>query len=72
MDAIFDTFKLRAEAVSAEVHRFPHKTGALDFIVGYLQSAGRSRFAAILRRVGRLSFPECRRQDATHRPRFPA
>jgi L-lactate dehydrogenase complex protein LldG len=40
MDAIFDTFKLHAEAVSAEVHRFPHKTGALDFIVQYLQSSG--------------------------------
>ena len=37
MNAMFDTFKLRAEAVSAEVHRFPHKTEALDFIVGYLQ-----------------------------------
>jgi len=40
MPALFDTFKLRAEAVSAEVHRFPHKSAAIDFIVGYLQSAG--------------------------------
>ena len=40
MPAIFDTFKLRAEAVSAEVHRFPRKTEALDFIVQYLRSAG--------------------------------
>ncbi len=40
MPAIFETFKLRAEAVSAEVHRFPQKTEALDFIVQYLQSAG--------------------------------
>lgn len=40
MTSIFDTFKLRAEAVSAEVHRFPHKSTAIDFIVGYLQSAG--------------------------------
>jgi L-lactate dehydrogenase complex protein LldG len=40
MPAIFDTFKLRAEAVSAEVHRFPQKSEALDFIVQYLQSAG--------------------------------
>ena len=40
MTAIFDTFKLRAEAVSAEVHRFPHKSAAIDFIVGYLQAAG--------------------------------
>jgi len=40
MDAIFDTFKLRAEAVSAEVHRFPHPTTALQFIIHYLQDAG--------------------------------
>jgi len=40
MPALFDTFKQRAEAVSAEVHRFPHKAAALDFIVQYLQSAG--------------------------------
>ncbi len=40
MNAIFDTFKLRAEAVSAEVHRFPHKTEALNFITGYLQTQG--------------------------------
>jgi L-lactate dehydrogenase complex protein LldG len=37
---MFDTFKLRAEAVSAEVHRFPHKSAAIDFIVDYLQKAG--------------------------------
>ena len=37
---MFDTFKLRAEAVSAEVHRFPHKPAAIDFIVQYLQDAG--------------------------------
>lgn len=40
MDAMFDTFKLRAEAVSAEVHRFPYKAEALDFIVGRLQLEG--------------------------------
>jgi L-lactate dehydrogenase complex protein LldG len=40
MTSIFDTFKLRAEAVSAEVHRFPQKSAAIDFIVEYLQSAG--------------------------------
>lgn len=38
MEAIFDTFKLRAEAVSAQVHRFPNKTAALDFIADYLHS----------------------------------
>ncbi len=40
MDAIFDTFKLRAEAVSAEVYRFAHKKAALNFIVDYLKAAG--------------------------------
>ena len=40
MMSIFDTFKLRAEAVSAEVHRFPRKTEALDFLVEYLRSSG--------------------------------
>jgi L-lactate dehydrogenase complex protein LldG len=40
MDAMFDTFKVRAEAVSAEVHRFAHNRDALDFIVQYLQDAG--------------------------------
>ena len=40
MTSIFDTFKLRAEAVSAEVHRFPRKTDALEFILQYLQSVG--------------------------------
>jgi L-lactate dehydrogenase complex protein LldG len=40
MDAVFETFKLRAEAVSAEVHRFPHKKEALDFVLSYLNGAG--------------------------------
>jgi len=40
MPAIFDQFKLRAEAVSAEVHRFPHTAVALMFIVDYLRAAG--------------------------------
>jgi L-lactate dehydrogenase complex protein LldG len=40
MDAVFEDFKLRAEAVSAEVHRFPRKKEALDFILRYLQDAG--------------------------------
>ena len=40
MDAVFDTFKLRAEAVSAEVHHFPRKNEALDFILHYLHDAG--------------------------------
>jgi L-lactate dehydrogenase complex protein LldG len=40
MQAIFDQFKLRAEAVSAEVHRFPHTAAALQFILQYLHTAG--------------------------------
>ena len=40
MDGVFETFKLRAEAVSAEVHRFPYKREALDFILQYLRNAG--------------------------------
>jgi len=35
----FDTFKARAEAVSAEVHRFPTKAAALAFILDFLDSA---------------------------------
>jgi L-lactate dehydrogenase complex protein LldG len=40
MDAIFETFKVRAEAVSAEVHHFPAKNEALEFILQYLRDAG--------------------------------
>ena len=40
MQAIFDQFKLRAEAVSAEVHRFPHPAAALQFIIHCLHEAG--------------------------------
>ena len=39
-DVIFAEFKRRAEAVSAEVHRFPGKAEALEFIVKYLEEAG--------------------------------
>ncbi len=37
---MFDKFRTRAEAVSAEVHRFPTKDAALDFIIRFLQSEG--------------------------------
>jgi L-lactate dehydrogenase complex protein LldG len=36
----FEAFKLRAEAVSAEVHRFPGQGEALAFILGFLKEAG--------------------------------
>ena len=35
MPALFDTFKTRAEAVSAEVHRVATRSDALDFIVSF-------------------------------------
>ena len=37
---MFDAFRTRAEAVSAEVHRFPTKSAALDFILGFLRLEG--------------------------------
>jgi L-lactate dehydrogenase complex protein LldG len=37
MPALFDTFKTRAEAVSAEVHRFATRRDALDFILAFLR-----------------------------------
>ena len=37
---MFDAFKIKAEAVSAEVHRFPTKAAALDFIFGFLKQEG--------------------------------
>jgi L-lactate dehydrogenase complex protein LldG len=40
MDTVFETFKLRAEAVNEEVHCFPRKPEALDFILHYLHDAG--------------------------------
>lgn len=40
MDAMFETFKLRAEAVSAEVHHFRHKRETLDFILHYWCDVG--------------------------------
>ncbi len=37
---MFDTFKIRAEAVNAEVHRFRSDAEALDFIIAFLQKEG--------------------------------
>ena len=37
---MYDQFKMRAEGVGAEVHRFHTKTEALEFIVPFLQNAG--------------------------------
>ncbi|MGB8913268.1 MAG: hypothetical protein WCC85_13405, partial [Candidatus Sulfotelmatobacter sp.] len=40
MDAVFEIFKARAEAVNAEVHHFPQKNEALAFILNYLNDTG--------------------------------
>lgn len=37
---MYEQFKLRAEAVSAEVHRFAEKPAALDFIINFLREEG--------------------------------
>jgi L-lactate dehydrogenase complex protein LldG len=37
---MYNQFRTRAEGVSAEVHRFETKAGALDFIIGFLQKEG--------------------------------
>ena len=37
---MFEEFKIRAEAVSAEVHRFATKAESVDFIVDFLKSEG--------------------------------
>ena len=38
MTALFETFKTRAEAVSAEVHRYATKAEALGFIAEFLRA----------------------------------
>jgi len=38
MESLFETFRARAQAVSAEVHRFTAKSEALDFIAEFLES----------------------------------
>jgi L-lactate dehydrogenase complex protein LldG len=40
MNSMFPAFKVRAEAVNAEVHRFPTRTAALDFILQFLKTEG--------------------------------
>ena len=40
MHSLFDTFKTRAEAVSAEVHRFATHREAFDFVIDLLQEQG--------------------------------
>jgi len=38
MQTLFDTFKTRAEAVSAEVHRVPTRSEAIAFIASFLRT----------------------------------
>ena len=40
MNALFASFKARAEAVSAEVQRFPDRHAAFEFILGLLRDQG--------------------------------
>ena len=40
MSTVFEAFKTRAEAVSAEVHRFPSRDEALAFIQAFLREEG--------------------------------
>ena len=37
---MFEQFKSKAEGVSAEVHRFATRSGALEFIIGFLHDEG--------------------------------
>jgi L-lactate dehydrogenase complex protein LldG len=45
MQSLFDSFKARAEAVSAEVHRFATRRETLDFVVDLLREQGVSQVA---------------------------
>ena len=40
MSTTFETFQARASAVSAEVHRFPDREGALAFLLAFLRESG--------------------------------
>jgi L-lactate dehydrogenase complex protein LldG len=40
MTELFDTFKARAQAVSAEVHRCSTRQDAIEFILGFLRAEG--------------------------------
>jgi L-lactate dehydrogenase complex protein LldG len=40
MNSMYPAFKARAEAVNAEVHRFPTRTAALDFLLQFLKTEG--------------------------------
>ena len=40
MNTLYETFKTRAEAVSAEVHRFPTRREASEFILALLREQG--------------------------------
>ena len=43
MSTLFESFAARAQAVSAEVHRFPARAQALDFILDFVRSLEGSR-----------------------------
>ena len=64
MSPLFDTFKARAEAVSAEVHRFATSNQARDFILGFLRDehvADAHEARAVWARGSLLEGVDCRR-----------
>jgi L-lactate dehydrogenase complex protein LldG len=67
MTALFDAFKTRAEAVSAEVHRRATRREALDFIVDFLRAENVSETGAVWV-DGSLLDGEVRRQLAQSVP----
>src|ERR1700733_1515213 len=61
MQTLFDTFKTRAEAVSAEVHRLATRSEAIEFIAGFLRTEqGRAVWVAgsLLEGVDRVALAE--------------
>ena len=61
MSSLFDTFKSRAEAVSAEVHRVPTRSGAIEFIADFLRAEKGSAVwvaGSLLEGVDRASLTE--------------
>ena len=64
MSPLFDTFKARAEAVNAEVHRFATGSQARDFILGFLRGenvADAREARAVWARGSLLEGVDCRR-----------
>ena len=52
---MFEQFKARAEAVSAEVHRCATRGEAMDWVIDFLRQEGVADRSAAIRSLGRLS-----------------